>query len=201
VSTAYVRGVLNGLDRKQTKVGAGSGTWSGNQYVNGIAAETNVDYIAIHVYWVNRSSVEVGKEMVATARAYGKKVVIDEAWLYKSIGGPAEGVPGLAGNEAVYRRDVFSFFGPLDRKFLDRMTRFAKTAGAEYFSPYWSNYFFAYLEYGPANKDLSYKDLVLGLAPQAVGEAIVADRFNRTGKRYATLIRQHRLRKATRRRR
>jgi hypothetical protein len=190
VAVAYVRGVLEGLNRGSTKVGAGSGTWSGPSFANGIV-QTTVDYLDIHIYWVNGSSVLAGKEMVALARAYGKPVVIDEAWLYKSVGEGIEGLPGLAGNEKVYRRDVFSFFEPLDRKFLTQTARFAKTAGAVYFAPYWSNYFFAYLNYEPFTQNLPYKELVTVLAPQAVEQAIISDRFTKTGKHYASIIRHN----------
>ena len=127
--------------------------------------------------------------MVAAARAYGKPIVIDEAWLYKSVGEGVEGVPGLAGNEAVFRRDVFSFFEPLDERFLAQAARFAKTAGALYFAPYWSNYFFSYLEYDPFTQDLPYKELVTVLAPQAVENAIIADQFTGTGEKYTSIIR------------
>lgn len=188
VAVAYVRGVLEGLHRGSTKVGAGGGTWSGPSFANGMV-QTSIDYLDIHVYWVNGSSVQTGKEMVALARAYGKPVVIDEAWLYKSVGEGIEGLPGLAGNEKVYRRDVFSFFEPLDRRFLAAAARFARTAGAVYFAPYWSNYFFAYLNYEPFTQELGYKELVTVLAPTAVGQAIIADKFTGTGERYASIIR------------
>ncbi len=188
VAVAYVRGVLQGLSRGSTKVGAGSGTWSGPSYANGIV-QTSVDYLDLHIYWVNPFSVQSGKEMVALARAHGKPIVIDEAWLYKSVGEGIEGVPGVAGNEAGFRRDVFSFFEPLDRKFLDRAAEFARTAGAVYFAPYWSNYFFAYLDYDPFTQALPYKELVTVLAPQAVEQAIIADQFTNTGRQYAGIIR------------
>ena len=187
VATDYVRRVMEGLNRGESKVGAGSGTWSGPWYANGIV-QTNVDYLNLHIYWVNRSSVEAGKEMVAAARAYGKPIVIDEAWLFKTVGAGVEGLPGVEGNEAVFRRDVFSFFAPLDRQLLHRVASFAETAGAEYVAPYWSNYFFSYLDYGPTTKDLPYKDLVTALAPQAVAKAIIGDQFTRTGKEYARII-------------
>jgi len=188
VAVGYVRGVLEGLNRGSTKVGAGSGTWSGPSYADGIV-QTSVDYLDLHMYWVNPSSVAAGKEMVALARAHSKQIVIDEAWLYKSVGEGIEGLPGLAGNEAVYRRDVFDFFEPLDRRFLTKAAKFAQTAGAIYFAPYWSNYFFSYLEYDPFTQDLSYKELVTELAPQAVEQAILADHFTKTGQRYASIIR------------
>jgi hypothetical protein len=188
--TDYVSGVLQGLNRGDTKVGAGSGTWSGPWYMYGLL-QTSIDYLDLHIYWVNPTSVAAGKEIAALVRAYGKPVVIDEAWLFKTVARGTEGLPGVEGNAAVFRRDVFSFFEPLDRKFLDQATRFAKSAGAEYFAPYWSNYFFAYLDYSPTTKDLPFSDLVNVLAPQAVAQALIADRFTKTGKQYARIIQRN----------
>ena len=186
---AYVRGVLDGLNRGSTKVGAGSGTWSGPTYAEAIL-QSSVDYLDMHIYWVNPSSVAAGRQMIALARAHGKPLVIDEAWLYKSVGEGVEGSPGLAGNEAGFRRDVFSFFEALDKRFLLDAARFAKTSGAVYFAPYWSNYFFSYLEYDPFTEGLSYKELVTELAPMAVEAAVVGDRFTGTGGTYARIIRR-----------
>jgi hypothetical protein len=59
-----------------------------------------------------------------------------------------------------------------------------------YFAPYWSNYFFAYLDYEPFTQNLPYKELVTVLASQAVAQAIIADQFTRTGKQYASIIRR-----------
>lgn len=191
VAASYVAGVLNGLNRDGTLVGAGSGTWSGPGFAAAILHDADIDYLDLHIYWMNRSSVESGKEMVELARAYGKPVTIDEAWLYKSVGEGAEGLPGLLGNELVFRRDVFSFFEPLDRSFLRSLARFAVSAGALYVAPYWSNMFFSYLEYGPATKELPYRELETMLEPEAVEQAVIADRFTRTGRQYARIIKQH----------
>jgi hypothetical protein len=57
-----------------------------------------------------------------------------------------------------------------------------------YVSPFWTNYYFAYLEYGPAIADLSYQVLATQLAPAAVADAIVRDQFTETGLRYQATI-------------
>jgi hypothetical protein len=191
VAASYVAGVLQGLNRGTTKVGAGSGTWSGPAFASAILHDTSVDYLDLHLYWVDGASVASGKEMVELARAYGKPVLIDEAWLYKSVGEGVESLPGLAGNELVYRRDVFSFFEPLDQVFLRRLAKFAVSAGALYVAPFWSNYFFAYLEYGPATEAASYKELVTEREPLAIEQAVIGDRFTKAGRAYANIIRQH----------
>jgi hypothetical protein len=185
----YVRGVLRGLRRGTTKVGAGSGTWSNPDYVRQFAARTNVNYIDLHVYWTYPGAISAGYRMAQLARANHKPIVIDEAWLYKSIGTGVEGTASLAGWEAVFRRDVFDIFQPLDASFLTDVSRFARTVGARYISPFWTNQFFAYVPYTPATQALSYQNLQEGLEPSSAAWAITADRFTATGLRYRDIIR------------
>ena len=189
MAAQYVRGVLRGLRRGRTKVGAGSGTWSSPEYVRQFAAHTSVDYIDLHVYWTYPGAITAGYRMAQFADRYHKPIVIDEAWLYKSVGTGVEGTASLAGWAAVFRRDVFDIFQPLDAAFLTNVSAFARTVGALYISPFWTSQFFAYVPYGPATQDLSYQKLQDGLEPAAAAAAITNDQFSATGLRYRDIIR------------
>ncbi len=189
LATRYVRDVLSGLRRGTTKVGAGSGTWSSPEYVRQFAARTRVDYIDLHVYWTYPGAITAGYRMAQLAHQNHKPIVIDEAWLYKSIGTGVEGTVSLAGWAAVFRRDVFDIFQPLDAAFLTNVTAFARTVGARYISPFWTSQFFAYVPYTPETQDLPYQNLQNGLEPNAAATAITNDQFSATGLRYRDIIR------------
>ena len=80
------------------------------------------------------------------AQEAGKPIVADEIGLYKTTGGEGAG-PATA--DAIYRRDVYSFWTPLDVRFLQAMEAWAQKAGASYISVFWATQFFAYLDWTP----------------------------------------------------
>jgi hypothetical protein len=184
----YVENVISGLRRHKTLVGAGSGTWSSPEFIREFA-RTRVDYIDLHVYWSFPQTIQAGYQMARLARLHHKPVIMDEAWLYKSTGVGVEGTVSLAGWETVFRRDVFDVFAPLDAQFLTNVTAFARSIGARYLSPFWSNQFFAYVPYNAVTQDLSYQELLQVLEPEAAANAITTDKFSATGQRYREIIR------------
>jgi hypothetical protein len=111
--------------------------------------------------------------------------VIGETWLYKI----ADSELDQAGVVAVemFGRDSFSFWAPLDSKYIEIMTRLARNDDVEFISFYWgSKHFFAYLDYD------QYKNATPGtLLRQSSIEAaqsIVANRLTATGKAYSEII-------------
>jgi hypothetical protein len=171
------------LRRHKTLVGAGSGTWSSPEFIREFA-RTRVDYIDLHVYWTFPQTIQAGYEMAKLAKLNHKPVIMDEAWLYKSTGVGVEGTVSLAGWETVFRRDVFDVFAPLDDRFLTNVTDFARSIGARYVSPFWSNQFFAYLPDNAVNQGLSYQVR----EPEAAANAITTNQFSATGQRYRAII-------------
>jgi len=188
VATAYVNGVLAGLRRGATLVGAGSGSWSSPLFADSFSKNTSVDFIDIHIYWINRSSVVNSYEMAKLAKEHGKSVVITEAGLYKSIGEGLEGTPHVDGVAAVYRRDVFSFWEPLDMDFLDITGRFARSVDTRFISIYWTNMFFSYIDSTPQTATMSYEQLNRQLSGQQTAQAWLTGRFTCAGKFYRTVI-------------
>src|SRR5581483_7703039 len=72
------------------------------------------------------------------ARAAGKRIIIDEAWLYKMRPG---GSTAIADDTAIFMRDAFDFFAPLDQQFLRYIDDLARVERIEFVSPVWSTYF------------------------------------------------------------
>jgi hypothetical protein len=166
------------------QVGAGTGTWH-PQYeaFTRAYAAAGVDYIDLHVYPVNRDYLDRAFTMARIARRAGKRVAMSEAWLYKA--GSAELTKGFSAVD-IFGRDAFSFWEPLDQKFLEVMVRFAHAEGLLFLSPFWTKYFHSYVDYEAA-KSLGPKQLV-ALSTQAAGKALVAGEFTRTGLTYKSLI-------------
>jgi hypothetical protein len=188
VTTTFVNDVLDGLRRGNTLIGAGSGTWSPLEYAESFAANTTLDYINLHLYRTVPEDITNGYAMAEAARRHGKEVLIDEAWLYKSNLEGVEATSSLASWEASFRRDAFSFWAPLDIQFHDTLSRFAETIGAQYVSPFWTNYYHGYVNYGPETKDLGYARLVRERAPLAAAEAIDRCRLTSLGTHYGEII-------------
>ena len=175
--TQYVTFVLQGLDRRKTRITAGVGSWGNLDIARGLAANNSIDCLAVHVYPIIRQCLSNLYELSEIADKYGKGLVVDEAWLSKAdqyLGS------GNSGWSEAFRRDAFSFWGPLDCRFLSCMVTWAKAKGVEFMSPFWTNYFFAYLPYGPDLAGLPYKEL-RAAHNQAAAAAIIQGRLTPTG--------------------
>jgi hypothetical protein len=122
-----------------------------------LAEQTSVDYICIHIYPITGKFLSNAKEMARIAHANGKQAFFDEAWLYKILM-PGK-VSSIAAASDVFRLDNYSFWQPLDRKFIRMMLRLAETAGIELVSFFWSNQFFGYIDYSPELEPLPYRKL------------------------------------------
>jgi len=181
--TAYVNYILDGLNRGKTKLGAGSGTWIDAQYVQSLATSTNLDFIALHVYPVVGPTLTRILTFADFARQHGKRVILDEAWLSKI--GTLQSMT-IDANTDVFRNDAFSFWAPLDQKFLSTMVSAARVAGIEYVSPFWTMQFFGYLDYTSATTTLSYRDITAALNSVA-SKNLLSDQFSSTGLFYKQL--------------
>lgn len=167
--------------RGRTRVGAGAGTWLPTSFARAIAA-TRVDYLDTHTYPVGRKEGANAVAVTAVARRAGKPLVADEVWLYKS----AE--PGIAGGasalEQVFRQDMFSFWEPLDARFLATTATWARKAGAVYVSAFWSWQFLTYMTWTPALDLAPYPQLTSAFA-RTVTRAIADGATTALGKQWS----------------
>ena len=153
----FVKTVAGGLKKGSTLVGAGGSTWESPAFDQALVNIASLDFICLHVYPLSPSILQDIVSSCALAMQHGKKLVMDEAWLYKVATGQLAG--GVAGAEMVMRRDVYSFWQPLDEKFMQTITQLAEIEGIQYVSPFWSRNFFAYLPYDAQTASASYTQL------------------------------------------
>jgi hypothetical protein len=136
-------------------VGAGIGNWEDSAYFQQVIRNQSLDFFDLHVYPMGKDAVllERGLEYLRDARAAGKRVTITETWLFKVD--PAQGASAYGDYTSAIGRDVYSFWEPLDARFIGDMTRMADAVGAEFVSFFWTRTFFAYLDYDTTPRALS----------------------------------------------
>jgi hypothetical protein len=162
---AFVAFLLSGLNRGTTLIGAGSGSWDNPALVRDHFVKLPVDFIGIHIYPVNRDFLSRAAQLATAARAHGKRVIIGETWLFKATDGELLWAPPTL----PFSRDVFSFWQPLDQKFMKKVADLARVNGIEYVSMFWTHYLFAYLDYDLKTRSLSYLQPQLQVSQRAVG--------------------------------
>ncbi len=181
--TEFINYLLADLDRSGTKIGAGIGTWGNLDYVKSFAAKTSLDFIVMHVYPVTGKFLQNIVAIADIAKQYNKRVILDEAWLYKIDTFAAEHV---AASVEVFRRDAFSFWAPLDQQFLSIIVKSARLKNIEYISPFWTTFFFGYVDYSPSTARLSYSEIA-AMVNRIAAMNILADKFTSTGEFYRKL--------------
>ena len=179
----YVLYILKENDITDVKIGAGVGTWH-PQYKEFITsfANTDVDYIDTHIYPINKDFFERVLTIADIAQSNGKPITMSETWLFKT----AETELGSITETSVFARDVFSFWEPLDQKFLEIIVKLAYVKEFEFVSPFWTKYFFAYLDYNEFNGRSSEE--LIAISSVEAGKNIVDGKFTSTGLKYKELI-------------
>ncbi|MCK4815999.1 hypothetical protein KA005_09515, partial [bacterium] len=135
-----------------------------------------------HVYPVNRDFLERVLTIADIAQSNNKPITMSEAWLYKA----AETELGNITEISVYARDAFSFWEPLDQKILEAIINLAYAREFEFVSPFWTKYFYAYLDYSEVSGK-SAEDII-ALSSAEAGKNIVNGLFTSTGLKYKELI-------------
>ena len=92
----------------------------------------------------------------------------------------------MASNADIFRLDSFTFFAPLDQRFLEIMVKAAQLAGIEYVSPFWTRLFLSYVDYDSSTAGLSFQDLS-SMLNKAATQSMIKDRFSTTGELYRQL--------------
>lgn len=151
--------VTRGLDKRGTLVGAGAGTWEDLAYVQAMARVDALDYLDMHIYPITRDYVvDRAFRFAEIARRAGKRLVLGEAWLYKASDQDLR-TGSVAAAPALFARDVFSFWEPLDARFVAAVVRFSQATGTDFTSFFWSRYFFGYVDYSDERGRLSPGEL------------------------------------------
>ena len=136
-------------------VGAGTGTWENPAYINEIFNMTGLDYIDLHIYPMNKNAALLDRALTYAqqAKTAGKQVTISECWLWKAS--PDELGNGLGDTEKIMNRDVYSFWEPLDARYLQDIMKLADVTSMDFVSFFWMRNFFAYLDYNSTPHNLT----------------------------------------------
>ncbi len=183
----YLLKELRAAGTGSTRVGAGVGTWlpRASAYV-AAACGTGLDYIDLHVYPVNGEMLDRLIPLADQAGRCGKPLAISEAWAQKERDAELTRIDASS-DQQLYARDAFSFWAPVDQAFLQALVRFASQRRMLYFSPFWTKFFWAYLDYE--------RDGGLGVAAtvqagnRAAAAAMVRGDVSPTGRAYQQAIR------------
>jgi len=170
---------------------AGSGTWmyQADSYVDALCAIDGLWGIDLHLYPVNLNFLDQALALADLAHAHGKHVTMLEAWLQKERDSELSTMDPAV-DPTVYARDTYSFWAPLDQEFLALLAKLAQVERMDYVSPFWSRYFFAYLDYDmvmQTSPPLTAAQVVT-LATTAEAQALVAGEYTSTGLAYGALV-------------
>ena len=186
-AAAMVQRIVARLDRGRTRIGAGAGSWLPDAPQYDLAfARAGLDYIDLHIYPLTAATLNTTQEILDVARLTGKPIVLDEAWLYK-IGSSETVAPSLEQQTDYFRRDAFSFWEPLDARFLTLLARWARSNDVAYVAPFWTTYFFGDVAYDAKTKDLPYPQLAQQVN-QSASRAMRQGNVTPTGIAYAQAI-------------
>ena len=167
-------------------VGAGVGTWlsSGSSFVSALAT-TGINYVDLHVYPISADFLPNLVAWSDQAKSLGLPVATTEAWMLKER--DSEFSQFETGTDpTIFSRDAFSFWSPEDQLFLQTMANYANWKGSLFISPFWSKYFWAYLDYSQV-ANLTPAQIV-DASNQASATAIVSGAITDTGTAYGKMI-------------
>jgi hypothetical protein len=156
----FLASTLKMVDRSNgLLVGAGTGTWENPAYINEVFNLTDLDYIDLHIYPLNKDGLLLERALnyALEARAAGKRVTISESWLWKAS--PEELGNGLGDTEKIMNRDVYNFWYPLDARFIQDIINLSDATNMDFVSFFWTRNFFAYLDYNNMPHNLTTTEL------------------------------------------
>jgi len=184
--TNYIEQLLGSINKGNTKLVAGAGTWLGTSYLTGFANDPRLDMISTHVYPIYGQNLQTLLAMGKIAQQDRKRLVIDEGWEEKVLQ-PATGRAGTGiGGPSITQQNVFAFWSPIDSEFLMLMAKFGEIYPVEYFSPFDEWYFFAYLNWTSTLDAQNYFQLTTQLDPLAA-QNMESNTLTPTGQTYSGL--------------
>lgn len=184
----HIQTVLADIDRSNgLLVGGGAGNWENPAYLKRFIEETDFDFVNFHIYPLvgpgGGDLLQAVVETAAYAKTYGKQLIIGEAWLYKVT---AQELGDGLGYQAIYARDSYSFWQPLDIRFIEALVGIAHYQDFTYISFFWAGYFFAYIDYEPSTATTGL--VTATQLRQRVFENMRAGVLSETGRAYQQLI-------------
>jgi chitodextrinase len=169
---------LSGVTGMQ--VGAGTDTYQPdfNEFVLAFIA-LPLDFIDMHIYEINFNDLPNALTLANTAALAGLPVTMSECWLKKLRDSEVHQLPPNQSRA----RDPFSFWGPLDRYFVETMEKLAAHTNMAFLSPFGSHYFWSYLPYNEQTKKMNPDD-ILNLEYAQSSDAVQGALYTGTGMSY-----------------
>jgi len=157
-------------------LGAGVGTWLNGQagaadWVQALLG-TDIDYLDLHIYATNYNFLPNAISYADMALDAGKQVAISECWDLKETDQEFTGT-SVSNEASYYARDTFSFWAPVDTAFVEAFVNFANWKGLLYVSPFWTRYYWAYLNYYQEQSAGAALDMNSSSAEQVLSDATV----------------------------
>jgi hypothetical protein len=148
-----------GLRSTNMIVGAGCGTWQQDftNFLTGFTNLTGLDLLSIHLYQITvhtNTGINHLQRVLQMADAahgtnalhpHGMRVGISECWL-KKVSAAEDESNTITGN-TINGRNVYNCFAPLDREFHLSMVKAGYYERMDFIEPYWTEYYFSYLDY------------------------------------------------------
>ncbi|HYA68638.1 MAG TPA: hypothetical protein VED63_07895 [Acidimicrobiales bacterium] len=175
---------LTGLNREGTLVGAGVGTWEDPTIEQAIATQSAVDYLSVHVYPTATSQVADLDQVTTIAASARKPLLIDETWLSKEN---PSGAPPKGSAVAEQKLKNWSFWEPLDARYLEAISAYAREHGISMVSPFSTELFFGYVDWTQALEGAPGSQ-VRGDAAQLQQENLAAGVLGPLGRAYQATI-------------
>jgi len=160
---AYIQSLVTGLNKSNTKISVGIGSWDPIGYLYATLNDSAIDTIDVHIYPVYGNYLSILTQIGQLSQEYGKPIVIDEMWLHKSTMNEGH---SFTTDAQISARNMYAFWIPLDEKFLQVMSKYARDYNVVYLSPFEGTYFLAYLNYTSATANVPYAN-----ARQVAGQA------------------------------
>jgi len=156
---SYIDYYMTHLNRRNVQIGAGAGLWDDWSYWDYYLNRKDIDYVDIHIYPVNNPNTYTLLDKISTqTNTNGKYVVIGECWLYKSgVSDFSAGAGAESSYTAIYGRDMYSFWAPLDCKFINTVLNLGAKYNWRAINFFWSGYFYSYIDYANAPTDVGQR--------------------------------------------
>ncbi len=171
----------------KTPVGAGAGTWinSFTTYIQNVIS-TPASFVDVHLYSVSNSYPENALTAATMAHAAGLPIVMSETWCKKISAAQLAGIAGSLDDQDVDALGTFSFWEPLDQMYLQALVNMAQAGQFLYISPFWTQLYYSYLDYGTYGTETTSQILIASQTNSGYARQSAA--FSPVGTAWETMI-------------
>ena len=185
----YVTNAIINSAGNQIEISAGCDSWmsKAQDYDNALYKVNGLTDIDIHTYFAGGGDLERMTALAQGAQNAGKGVVVSECWLTKTGNGFPPAEPSGEGEAArAQATNSFSFWQPLDEKYMSAFVKWAQVYNPRYFCFFYPQQLFASLDYDTVH--CWGVDQIVDAEMAAEISAIKNGQFSPVGLYYAKLL-------------